>query len=227
MSSNAGEKPKLAREKAAQLCQQGLTHYLNWEIEYAIDSFEAAIVLNKTDPDLYLYLAQSHMRLNDYESMRAALGNFIHLEPNEKLTERFEAFFGSALDDVEKELTQTMTRHSVPLEVVGAAIHMWLEFRLAMGRNAINVAGLKKKTWAAALDYTIRKVNFHEVSTAQIAEWYGISAQAVDQHHTWLIETLDIMPCDYRYFRGPKNPLDKLVEAAIILDELEERFYSA
>jgi len=39
-----------------------------------------------------------------------------------------------------------------------------------------------------------------------------------------LVKTLDVMPCDYRYFRGDQNPLDKLVEAASMLEELEERF---
>jgi hypothetical protein len=39
-----------------------------------------------------------------------------------------------------------------------------------------------------------------------------------------LVKTLDVMPCDYRYFRGDQNPLDKLVEAAAMLEELEERF---
>jgi hypothetical protein len=38
------------------------------------------------------------------------------------------------------------------------------------------------------------------------------------------VETLDIMPCDYRYFRDKDNPLDKLVEAAAMLEELERRF---
>ena len=39
-----------------------------------------------------------------------------------------------------------------------------------------------------------------------------------------LVRTLDVMPCDYRYFVGKENPLDKLVEAAAMLEELEERF---
>jgi hypothetical protein len=38
------------------------------------------------------------------------------------------------------------------------------------------------------------------------------------------VETLDIMPCDYRYLRGKNNPLDKLVEAAVMLEEMERRF---
>jgi hypothetical protein len=38
------------------------------------------------------------------------------------------------------------------------------------------------------------------------------------------VETLDVMPCDYRYFRGDENPLDKLVEAAELLEALEKRF---
>ena len=32
------------------------------------------------------------------------------------------------------------------------------------------------------------------------------------------------MPCDYRYFTGKDNPLDKLVEAAELLRQLEEKF---
>jgi hypothetical protein len=32
------------------------------------------------------------------------------------------------------------------------------------------------------------------------------------------------MPADYRYFTGDDNPLDKLVEAAQMLELLERRF---
>ena len=32
------------------------------------------------------------------------------------------------------------------------------------------------------------------------------------------------MPRDYRYFREDENPLDKLVEAASMLEEMEEQF---
>ena len=39
-----------------------------------------------------------------------------------------------------------------------------------------------------------------------------------------LVSTLDVMPCDYRYFVGDDNPLDKLVEAAELLERLEARF---
>lgn len=216
---------KVAKARASKLCQEGLAHYRNWDIEQAIQTFEAAIALDHTSTDLFLHLAQAHMRMNDYDCMRKALGEFIHLETDPVLLDRFEAFFGSGLDQVEVILTQIMTGHEVPLEVVGAAIHMWIEFKLAMGRNPINMAGLKPKAWAAALDYAIRKINFHEATPATVAEWYSISPKAVEQHYTWLVETLDLMPCDYRYFRGPKNPLDKLVEAAIILEELEQRFY--
>jgi hypothetical protein len=46
----------------------------------------------------------------------------------------------------------------------------------------------------------------------------------VRAYHNDLVQALDIMPCDYRYFRGEENPLDKLVEAAAMLEELEERF---
>jgi len=38
------------------------------------------------------------------------------------------------------------------------------------------------------------------------------------------VQTLDLMPADYRYFTGEKNPLDKLVEAARLLEELDRNF---
>jgi hypothetical protein len=216
---------KVAKAKAAQLCKEGLTHYRNWDVERAVEIFKAASVLDSTNADAFLYLAQAYMRLGDYKAMRSALGRFIHLETDETLIDRFEIFFGSQMDQVETLLTQVMTRQEIPLEVVGAAIHMWLEFRLAMGRKSINMAGLKPQVWAGALDYTIRKINFVEVNFEKIAEWYDVSPEAINHHHQILIEVLDIMPCDYRYFRGQENPLDRLIEAAMILEELEERFY--
>ena len=157
--------------------------------------------------------------------MRKALGNFIHLEQDQNITDRFETLFGNAMDNVETCLTQTMTKHDVPLEVIGAALQMWLEFRVTIGRRPIDISDDHAKEWAAALDYTIRKVNFHEAPVEQISGWYHIAAQPVRERYTLLIEGLDVMPCDYRYFRGVDNPLDKLVEAANMLEELEERFY--
>ncbi|MDY7041845.1 MAG: hypothetical protein SVX38_13390, partial [Chloroflexota bacterium] len=68
------------------------------------------------------------------------------------------------------------------------------------------------------------KVNFREITQQEIEELYDISNDALRKHFNELVETLDIMPCDYRYFRGEDNPLDKLVEAATMLERLEERF---
>jgi hypothetical protein len=126
------------------------------------------------------------------------------------------------MDEVETLLTKQMTRKNLPLEVVGAAVQMWFEYRICVGRRPLIIR--KPETWAAALDYTIRKVNFCELSQRDIADLYGVSASTVRAYHNDLVQTLDIMPCDYRYFRGEENPLDKLVEAAAMLEDLEERF---
>ncbi len=218
---------RVSKAKAAQLCQQGLECYQNWDTERAIEAFETATALDDTNPDYFLHLARTYVRLGDYDAMRRALGGFIHLETDQRLIDRFEALFGSALDEVEKHLTDVMTGRKVPLQIVGAALHMWVEFRVAMGRNPINTVETKALAWAAALDYTVRKVNFFETDSEQIAAWYQIPPKAVKYHHRLLVETLDIMPCDYRYFRGSDNPLDKLVEAALILEDLEDRFYNS
>jgi hypothetical protein len=99
---------------------------------------------------------------------------------------------------------------------------MWLEYRIALGRN--NLVMRKPETWAAALDYTVRKVNLRAVTRQGIADFYSISDGAVRDRHADLVRTLDVMPCDYRYFVGKENPLDKLVEAAELLEQLEARF---
>ena len=216
---------KVAKDKAVQLCQEGLDYYNHWDIERAIETFQSAVALNSYEADYFLYLAQARVRLGDYEGMRKALGRFIYLESDPILTDRFEMLFGNAMDEVETLLTQIMTRHDVPLEVIGAAIQMWLEFRVASGRKHITLDGAEACAWAAALDYTIRKVNFHEVLAERIGQWYNVSPQVVRGKYAVLVETLDVMPCDYRYFRGIDNPLDTLVEAANMLEQLEERFY--
>ncbi len=82
----------------------------------------------------------------------------------------------------------------------------------------------KSETWAAALDYTVRKVNLRPIRRRKIAAFYGVSDGAVRDRHNELVRVLDVMPCDYRYFTGKENPLDKLVEAAELLELLEARF---
>ena len=212
-------------ESAITLCNKGLEYYHQWNIEQAIVAFEAAILLDNQAPDYFLYLAQSYVRLGDYDKMRQALGRFIHLENNPDLTDKLEMLFGNMMDAVEETLTQTMIDQSVPLEIIGAAIQMWLEFRVAIGRKSTALGKKSCRSWASALDYAIRKINFLDLPLSQIAAYYKVPNDMTRKAYGLLVEALDIMPCDYRYFRGDENPLDKLVEAAMMLEELEARFY--
>ncbi len=216
----------IAESRATHLCEIGLAHYQAWEIEEAIDAFRDAIELDAMQPDYHLHLAQAYARIGNYESMRQSLGNFMFLEPDRTLSERFEAMFSSGLDLVEQKLTDVMPEHRVPLLVVGAALQMWMDFQVAIGRRPLVDVDSSPvaANWAAALDYTARKVNIHDASLEEIALWYVVNPHSVAANHRVLVDTLDVMPCDYRYFRGPQNPLDKLVEAAIVLETLEERF---
>lgn len=208
--------------KALDHNRRGLEFYEQWEIEKAIAAFEKAVELNPQVPDYSLNLARAYARYGDYENVLKALGYFLRVEKDQDLVERFESFFGSKLDGVEKTLTRVSAQHGLPLEVIGAAIQMWLEYRIAIGRRPLLVH--YPEAWAAALDFTVRKINFREVDSDKIAGWYRTSADIVRQRHLDLVETLDLMPCDYRYFRGTQNPLDKLVEAATLLEKLEARF---
>jgi tetratricopeptide (TPR) repeat protein len=210
------------RRKAKELEKQGIEAYQAWDIEKAVRRFRAAARAIPDESEYLLHLARALARSGDFDQALRALANFMRLEPESPLSDRFEQLFASGLDKVEQLLTEKATASGLPIEVIGAAIQMWLEYRITLGRETLIVR--KPQTWAAALDYTVRKVNLHPVKRKKIAALYGISEGAVRDRHNDLVNTLDVMPCDYRYFAGKENPLDKLVEAAEMLEELENSF---
>jgi tetratricopeptide (TPR) repeat protein len=214
--------PTSDKRRAAQLNEDGLLRYRRWEVEEAVRTFREAAKLEPHQPDYHLNLARALARFGDYEGTLRALGDFLSAESDPVLTERYERLFGNAMDEVETLLTQVMTQHDLPLDIIGAAIQMWMEYRIAIGRRPLDASN--PTPWAAALDLTVRKVNFRDAPLREIADWYGAQSSTVRKSHMDLVQTLDVMPCDYRYFRGNQNPLDKLVEAAAMLEELEERF---
>lgn len=210
------------RRKALEHQKAGLQAYQAWNVDLAIEKLQAAVELDPDNADYQLDLAQALARSGDYDQALRVLAEFMRLEPDSDLTERFEKLFASGMDEVEQVLTEKMTQAGMPVEEIGAALQMWLEYRVALGREALIIR--KAETWAAALDYIVRKVNLRPVRRYKIADFYGVSDSAVRDRHRDLIDTLDVMPCDYRYFTGEENPLDKLVEAAELLEELEARF---
>ena len=217
------KKPTAAqRRRAQEASTRGLTLYEDWDIEAAIKDLERATQADPDNPDHYLDLTRALARNGEYDKALRALAEFLRLEPDSQLTERFERLFATGMDPVEKQLTDTMKAHDVPLEEIGAAINMWLEYRIAIGRKPLNMRA--PGAWSAALDYTVRKVNFREASLTDLSKWYGASQSTIRKRREELVEVLDIMPCDYRYFRGEENPLDKLVEAAAMMEKLDERF---
>lgn len=210
------------KRRAAKLNLEGLEHYGDWELEDAAQCFKAAVAADPDNAEYHLNMARSLARGGDYENAIRALGDYIRTEPDQRLAERYEKLFASALDDVEQTLIDKMRAAKMDLSEIGAAIQMWLEYRIAIGRQRLTVR--KPNTWAAALDYTVRKINFHQTKLKELAGYYGISDSALRERHNDLVKTLDIMPADYRYFTGDDNPLDKLVEAAQMLELLESRF---
>jgi hypothetical protein len=208
--------------RAQSLNRTGLEHFERWEMESAITLFQEAARLDDSEAEYHLNLARALVRMGDYELMMKALGDYIRTETDQQLAGRFETLFSNALDEVETRLTTTMPRHGIRLETIGAAIQMWLEYRVTIGKNYLDLE--HPEEWAAALDYTVRKVNFEEAPAREIAQWYNTTEAAIRSTHADLINRLDIMPCDYRYYRGNDNPLDKLVEAALMLEDLERRF---
>ena len=214
-----------SKRRASRLNQEGLQFYAAWELESAVGKFLAATQDDPDNAEYHLNLARTYARGGDYENAIRALGNYICTEPDPNLSERYELLFASALDEVEKELIEKMRAAGMNIKLIGAAIQMWLEYRIAIGRQPLVIR--KPATWAAALDYTARKINFHHVARNKLADYYGISDGTLKARHDDLVDALDVMPADYRYFTGEDNPLDKLVEAAQMLEQLERRFREA
>ena len=210
------------RRKAAKYEQQGLEAYHEWDIDGAIKCFQAATELVADEPNYQLHLARALVRSGDFDQALRALANFIRLRPESPLVGRFQQLFASGMDEIEQVLTDKMSQVGIPIEEIGAAIQMWLEYRIALGSKSLIIR--KPETWAAAVDYTVRKVNLRPVTRREIAALYGVSEGAVRDRQNNLMDILDVMPCDYRYFAGKENPLDKLVEAAELLEQLEDRF---
>jgi len=219
----------MAATKSADVKQQaesrnveGLECYERWQVDDAIKNFKEAVRLAPDDPEYHLNLARARARFGQWEEALTSLRDFLDLEPDTRLRERFRALFEVGMDPVESVLTRSMTSQGVPLEEISAAMQMWWEFRIAAGRRTLPMR--KPEIWAAALDYTVRKLNFRQVTQKDTATVYDVSEGALRSRYQDLVDTLDIMPCDYRYFRGEKNPLDMLVQAAIMLDKLEKQF---
>ena len=210
------------KQQAESYNVEGLEYYEKWEIDDAIRKFKEAARLAPDDPEYRLNLARARARFGQWDEALTSLRDFLDLEPDTRLRERFRALFEVGMDAVESLLTRTMTGQGIPLEEISAAMQMWWEFRIAAGRRTLPMR--KPEIWAAALDYTVRKLNFRQVTQKETAGLYDVSEGALRSRYRDLVETLDIMPCDYRYFRGEKNPLDMLVQAAMMLDRLEKQF---
>jgi hypothetical protein len=99
---------------------------------------------------------------------------------------------------------------------------MWLEYRITYGRRPIDTS--RPEPWAAALVYAIVKVNLLDIKRVAIAKVFQVEESAIKQSYSDIVQTLDLMPGDFRYFAGEDNPLDKLVEAARVLEELDTKF---
>lgn len=212
----------MSKKSAEKHNEEGLEQYTNWRIDDAIASFERAIADDGENPEYHMNLARAYVRNGSYDQAMVALGSYLHYETETAVADRYERLFSSALDEVETILIEKMQELDMDLQQIGKGIQMWLEYRITIGRQPLRVP--KPELWAAGIAYTISKVNFGEIRKANVAQTFDVSERAVRDKYNDLIETLDLMPADYRYFTGEKNPLDKMVEAAQLLDNLDKQF---
>jgi len=209
-------------KRAAELNEQGLEYYHNWQLEDAVSAFKDAAAADAENPEYDLNLARVLARSGRYDDAMTALGAYLSKETRTDIASRFERMFSTALDDVETVLIEKMKEMELPMQQIGKAMQMWLEYRITIGRKTLRTP--KPALWAAALTNTIAKINFVQIRRQEVADIYGVSDRSLKEKCDDLVETLDLMPADYRYFTGENNPLDKLVEAAQLLEELDRQF---
>lgn len=214
--------------QAVEQNKAGLNFYETWELQQAVSAFQAAAEADPDNPEYHLNLARTYARQGDFGQAMQALGNYLHNETQDEIAARYEQMFSSALDDVERALTEVMPSLNMTLPQIGKALQMWLEYRIVAGRKLLRIP--KPETWAAAITFAIIKVNFLETNQADVAAAYAVKETALKKKYKELVEILDLMPGDFRYYLGEENPLDRVLdagespEAAAILAELERRF---
>lgn len=211
------------QKQAVEHNKSGMAFYDSWQIEKAVDAFSAAVSADPQNPEYHLNLTRAYTRGGDYDQAMAALGGYLQTETKDDVAARYEQLFSTGLDEVESNLIEGMKQLELPLPQIGKAIQMWLEYRIAIGRRPLRTP--KPSLWAAALVNAIVKINFVEIKRSQIAAVFGINERSLKEKYEELVETLDLMPADYRYFTGEENPLDKLVEAAQLLEQLDRHFH--
>lgn len=219
---NPAQASPAKRKRAEALYQEALEAHTRWDIDQAVKNLEAALELTPDNASYHMTMAQILSRAEDFDRALRSLANYLRLAPDSKVADRIEQLFASGLDPVEEVLTNKMKAARLPLDIIGAAIQMWMEFTIAMGEEPLPIP--KPEAWAAALDYTVRKLNLRDTSLDELTTLYAVNGETIRKHHKEIVKALDIMPCDYRYFTGAQNPLDKLVEAAELLEELETKF---
>lgn len=210
------------RNRAFQLNKEGLDLYETWEIDRAVRAFSGAIAAAPDNPEYHLNLTRAYTRGGHYDRAMEALGGYLQTETKSDVAARYERLFSTALDDVEVALIEGMKKLEMPLQQIGKGIQMWLEYRIAVGRRPLRIQ--KPGLWASAVAYAVAKINFVKVSRPEVAKVFGVTSQSLKTRYDDVVAMLDLMPADYRYFTGAENPLDKLVEAAQLLEELDRQF---
>jgi hypothetical protein len=107
-------------------------------------------------------------------------------------------------------LRQNLAEAGYNQEVIENAEYLWTDYIFSF-----DVKVKDPKVWAAAVEYTIARLEFREATQAKIAAGYGVSEASVSGKYRLLCEGLGLCAFDERYstVRNPAQSQMEQIEA--------------
>ncbi len=140
-------------------------------------------------------LAQVLSRAGDFDRALLGTGQLPQTEPESKVASRIEQkLFASGMDPVENVITERMTATHLPIDLIGAAIQMWMELRISLGRSHPRYLCQARGMGSRGGLYGAQGEPPRREKLEELANTYETSAETIRKHHETLVTRLDIMP---------------------------------
>lgn len=205
---------------------QGLDLHGQWEPESAIQPFTGAAANDPDQPGVRLNLTRAvTMARNDTNAGRT-LTEYVPLTKAEKPANGSKRLFRSDLGAVESKLLEGMSALALPVQLMGKAFQMWLDYRQINRRQAFLVLE-RPAVWACALVFLTCLISLQNADRPKIADQFQVDIEQMTNRCNLICKTPDLTAADLRYFHGGKSQLEGVFENVQFRNPLNKRLEPA